>query len=172
LNSLSPAHFNHRRSQAILWWLVTFAWAALIFSFSTARFSSSWSARVLAQILSFLHVQVAPHTFNFLHHLIRKLAHTSEYAILGLSLYRALRPEHQYRWSIRTAAWVALAAGAYSLTDEFHQSLVPGRTASLLDCGIDTLGAILGLLAIYGVGRLFQANSSRPAASKESTEER
>jgi VanZ family protein len=45
-------------------------------------------------------------------------------------------------------------AGAYSLTDEFHQTFVPGRGPSLIDCGIDTTGAALGALVFYG-RRLF-----------------
>jgi len=48
---------------------------------------------------------------------------------------------------LRRAAWCVLAAGLYSLTDEFHQIFVPGRHASLLDCGLDTLGASVAMLA-------------------------
>ena len=53
------------------------------------------------------------------------------------------------------AAFAALiVAGLYSLGDEYHQSFVPGRGASLVDCGIDTAGALIGLVLLYpGRGR-------------------
>jgi len=34
----------------------------------------------------------------------------------------------------------------YALSDEFHQSFVPVRSASLIDVGIDLLGAVVGLV--------------------------
>jgi VanZ family protein len=42
-----------------------------------------------------------------------------------------------------------LLAGLYSLTDEFHQRFVPGRGPSIVDCGFDTIGAMLGMLIVY-----------------------
>jgi len=36
----------------------------------------------------------------------------------------------------------------WAATDEFHQSLVPTRTASFMDVGIDTAGGILALFVI------------------------
>ena len=41
---------------------------------------------------------------------------------------------------------VLLSAFCYSLTDEFHQLFVNGRTGQFSDCLIDTSGAILGIL--------------------------
>jgi hypothetical protein len=46
-----------------------------------------------------------------------------------------------------------LVAVVFSLTDEYHQSFVPGRHASFADCGIDSIGAALGILA-YSVNHL------------------
>ena len=34
-------------------------------------------------------------------------------------------------------------AAVYSLTDEWHQTFVPSRTASLFDCGFDSVGAAI-----------------------------
>lgn len=38
----------------------------------------------------------------------------------------------------------------YSLTDEYHQSFVPGRTSLFTDCLIDTTGSIIACM-IYSV---------------------
>jgi VanZ family protein len=68
--------------------------------------------------------------------ILRKLAHLAEYAILGMLLLRATR---------RAALAVALA-GVYAVTDEVHQLFVEGRHGSPLDVGIDTAGALAGVL--------------------------
>ena len=66
---------------------------------------------------------------------LRKLAHGVEYAVLGLLLARAV-PELP-----------AFAGGLlYAVTDELHQSFVPGRQAALLDVAIDAAGVLFGVL--------------------------
>lgn len=68
--------------------------------------------------------------------LLRKLAHTIEFAILGALLLRALRAELP-----------ALAAGvAYAATDEIHQLFVEGRRGSVVDVLIDAVGVAAGVL--------------------------
>jgi VanZ family protein len=77
-----------------------------------------------------------------------KTAHLCEYAVLGFLLARALR---RSRPSLGGGAVVALAAllgAAYGASDEFHQSFVPERTASLGDLAADGTGALLGALLL------------------------
>jgi VanZ family protein len=67
---------------------------------------------------------------------LSKLAHAVEFAVLGLLLARALG-----------RAGLALAFGAlYALSDEIHQSFVPGRYASPLDVLVDSAGVAVGVL--------------------------
>jgi len=75
-----------------------------------------------------------------------KLAHLAVYAVLGYAMQRAF---HGNARPPRTAivALAALAAVLYGITDEYHQTFVEGRTASLADLGFDALGAVLGALA-------------------------
>jgi hypothetical protein len=66
---------------------------------------------------------------------LRKLAHAGEFAVLGLLLVRALgRP--------LLAFWLG---AAYAVTDELHQSFVPGRVGSPLDVAIDAAGVAVGV---------------------------
>jgi len=66
---------------------------------------------------------------------LRKLAHTAEYAILGALLLRALG-----------RVWPALLLGTlYATSDEIHQTFVPGRKGRPLDVAIDVVGLALGL---------------------------
>lgn len=46
------------------------------------------------------------------------------------------------RWRLLVAL---LAAIAYGVSDEYHQSFVPGRDSSPFDVGVDTLGALAGV---------------------------
>lgn len=69
---------------------------------------------------------------------LRKGAHLTEYAILGLLLMRALGRELP-----------ALLVGvAYAASDELHQHFVAGRHGSPVDVAIDTAGLAIGILAL------------------------
>lgn len=154
------------RVQFWIRWTITLAWAATIFLFSTETFAGSFTETLLWYILHFLHVSVTQPTFLLLHHLFRKLAHLTEYGIFGMLLYHSFLNSNHTEWRARTAAWAVLAAGLYSLTDEFHQTMVPGRGPSLTDCGIDTTAAALAMLFIFIWTRIF-ASHAQPAAKQE-----
>ena len=127
----------------MLTWVVTIAWAGTIAELSTKSYAASDTGWLLQQLLLSLHIHLTARTFETVHFLIRKLAHLTEYAILSLFLYHSFEPRHPEGWHTRTAFAAVIIAGLYSLTDEYHQGFVPGRTASLVDCGIDTAGASL-----------------------------
>ncbi len=75
-------------------------------------------------------------------------AHFTEYAILASLLWRALRPamSKALLWAYGLSLVVA---AVYSASDEFHQSFVPGRDASVGDFGFDVAGAGLALALIF-----------------------
>jgi VanZ family protein len=133
----------------------------LIFFLSFESFGASFSAMLLSAILRLLHFSVSSHTFGVLHLMLRKSAHCTEYAIFAIFLYHCFLDSNQTEWRARAAVQAVLVAGLYSLTDEFHQMFVPGRTASLVDCGIDTTGAILGALIILMWAHLIQPRFAR-----------
>ncbi|MBI3169047.1 MAG: VanZ family protein [Chloroflexi bacterium] len=73
---------------------------------------------------------------------VKKCAHIVIYGLLALSYLRML-PGRNYK-----LAW--LLAVIYAVTDEFHQSLVPGRHASVVDVLVfDNLGAMIALFVHY-----------------------
>ncbi|MDW3709252.1 VanZ family protein [Enterococcus faecium] len=61
---------------------------------------------------------------------LRKWAHVWLYGILGLTVYE---------WMLSTPKAIVLCFG-YSIFDELHQHLVPGREAKLMDVLIDVVG--------------------------------
>ena len=66
---------------------------------------------------------------------LRKLAHLTEYAILGALLFRALR----------NPPLAVVLGSAYAITDEVHQLFVGGRHGSPVDWLIDTVGVVAGV---------------------------
>ena len=98
-------------------WAPIVLWAAVIFAFSSIPSLSSGLG-----------------TWDLI---LRKIAHLSEYAILGALLLRA----------IQRPAVVILAGALYAVTDEVHQHFVRGRHAAWYDVLIDTVGVTIGVLA-------------------------
>jgi len=154
---LRPVYLQPR---VVLIWVVTLAWAGNITFLSTASFGGSVTRWLLEQVLSSLHIYLAHPTFEIVHFLIRKLAHCTEYAILSLFLFFSFNPRHPESWHSRSALGAVVIAGLFSLTDEYHQSFVPGRTASIKDCSLDTFGALVGMLLLYA-GRRPQGASPK-----------
>ncbi len=56
-----------------------------------------------------------------------------------------------------------LFCSLYGLSDEWHQSFVPGRDASLGDWLADTIGAVLAATAIFRLSRPQQEVQERSA---------
>jgi VanZ family protein len=77
---------------------------------------------------------------RILEFLVHSAAHVTEYVVLGFLLARALRVEN----TRQRLAIGFLVAMLYALSDEWHQSFVPGRDASLLDLTMDALGILIG----------------------------
>jgi VanZ family protein len=158
-NSVAVADLNLSKRRVSLR-LTTLAWAVLVFYLSTERFGSDFSQGLLAQALTLLHISVSPRTFHVLDTLLRKIAHLTEYGILAFFVYGSFAEHQPFRWRLRQAIWCIGIVGLYSLTDEFHQRFVPGRNASLVDCGIDIAGAVIALIIIFEARRLFRRASS------------
>jgi VanZ family protein len=115
-------------------WLPAIFWAITIFVFSTSYFSAANTGKIIEPILRWLLPSATVATIDVLHWFVRKSAHFTEYVILFWLLMRgpfAGRPH------------LALAVCvAYAFLDEGHQILVPGRTPSIYDVGLDFSGAL------------------------------
>ena len=73
---------------------------------------------------------------------VQNALHVPVYAILACAWHWALRARLSAPWAQAAAACViTLLCGVF---DEWHQSFVPGRYASLTDIVLDFTGAILG----------------------------
>lgn len=81
---------------------------------------------------------------TLIHPLVRKSAHFTEYFVLAVTVALPL-----YVYRIR-GIFLFFTGGIFcvlfALLDEYHQSFVSGRGASLKDVGIDSLGVLFGIL--------------------------
>lgn len=79
---------------------------------------------------------------------VSPFCHFNEYLLFGVLLANAL---HSHMgWPAACLLALAIASG-YGVTDEFHQSFVPGRTVDVLDWATDTCGAALGVAIVAAV---------------------
>lgn len=139
-------------AKAIFWVLVVI-WMIVIFLFSAQ--SADTSSNTSGQFIKSIACVVKPDIKNAseydqeqfieqLQHIVRKSAHFTEYAVLGVLLFIAL---YQYKMKYRykfLCAWII--ATTYAATDELHQLFVSGRAGRITDVCIDSLGALTGII--------------------------
>jgi VanZ family protein len=138
------------------YWLPALFWMALIFSASSDANSFKHSSRIIVPLLHWLFPQMPDDTIYLIVLLVRKCAHLTEYAVLALLLWRALRKPMKNDprpWLWCEARLTLLIVALYAASDEFHQIFVPTRTAQVSDVFVDTAGGAASLLALWIIGR-------------------
>jgi len=151
-----PASTTFSAAHFLRYWLPVLLWLALIWSFSSEMGSSRRTSRFIGPILRWLHPQISDAAIGKVQLVIRKGAHVTEYAVLALLIWRALRrtanrDSRPWNWSVAAAAFaIALAC---ALSDEWRQSFVRDRQGQISDVAIDGTGACLGLLGAWAFGR-------------------
>ena len=125
-----------------------------IFNFSNqdGKASSGLSKKVARKI-----VDVFPYTKNLSEKtknkivektqpIIRKGAHVSIYTLVGIFIMSFIST---YKIHLKYKFLISILVGlVYASSDEIHQSFIPGRTASIIDVGIDTAGVFLGIISV------------------------
>jgi VanZ family protein len=151
------------------YWWPALVWAVVISVFSTGLFKSDNTGSVIIPVLRFFLPHASAETLDFLHHIIRKCGHLTEYFILSMLILRGIRAGEKglyLRWVLVT---ILIVAG-YAALDEYHQSFVPGRTAAVGDVLIDTAGGIAAqlvasLFILLGKAREKRHENERKAAA-------
>jgi VanZ family protein len=115
---------------------------------STGTFSSEHTSRFIVPLLNFLFPWLSPQDVDMMHELTRKTGHVVEYFILGLLLFHACRGDSSQVWRTRWAIYTVIGVILYAVSDEFHQSFVATRGASLVDVAIDSAGGVFSQIVI------------------------
>lgn len=131
-------------SQTILRWIAVGLWMWLIWIFGSKDFAARETFSIIRFIIGFFFPgwpDANPEMMQMLHMTNRKIAHFLEYGILSLLWYRALLGNSRTLLSI-------LFSILWACVDEYHQSLIPDRSGSIGDVGIDTFGAITAQIIV------------------------
>ena len=132
----------------VSYYLPLIAWLVFISFASSDNLNAGNTSRIIGPLILWLFPSTSPETLAVVNIITRKIAHFTEYAILGFLAARAFRtsphPAINRRWFLICVALVVV----YALLDEYHQSFVPSRTASIFDSLIDMSGGLTALIFI------------------------
>lgn len=131
--------------KTIHWRVALFIWMGAIFVFSSSLLSSENTA-------VFLFVDPTTKPAKITNFFIRKSAHIAEYAILAYLWFRSL-------WTkpgrfIPCVRWSMLLSILYAMSDEWHQTFVPGREGTLIDVVLDATGVAMMGLVLWSAKRM------------------
>lgn len=87
--------------------------------------------------------------------IVRKMAHFSIYAMLGILTMNYMDTIEGKKTS-KKAIYALMFCFLYAMTDEFHQYFIPGRSAEIRDVLIDSSGALMGILLTIGAIRIIK----------------
>jgi len=83
-----------------------------------------------------------------------KVAHMILYALFGFLLYLTMKNSPYPSFSAHAMLFAIAIGVIYGISDEFHQSFVPGRSANIPDLVADGLGVTLAQTFIFIKGKL------------------
>ena len=142
-----------KKTKILLSLIPVFAVFILIFVFSSfdATSSASQSSKIVNFIKKYIFpdlgtlrnkhdIKIVNDTISFI---VRKVAHLSVYTLLGVFSFSGLWAVKNKKKRYFSAVGICMA---YAITDEIHQSFVPGRSCELRDVIIDTCGSAFGAL--------------------------
>ncbi|WP_318362219.1 VanZ family protein [uncultured Agathobaculum sp.] len=135
---------KHKKRIAITFLIVAAGCVLGMFYFSNQNGDTSHglSYDIVLHILKWLSIDPDETitAMNLCDFVVRKIAHFTEYTVLGIGLCGLMRVLVKRYWGI---AAIVLGAVLASL-DEFHQLFIPGRSAMVSDVVIDTCGVVVG----------------------------
>ena len=147
-----------KNKKALICWLLVVIWMGVIFGFSqkNSTQSSSSSKKIAIKIVDIVEKNKSKKEKEVIaeeiHIPIRKVAHAIEYAILCILLIIALKNSNIKNNKI---LWIALLISIiYSITDEYHQTLIEGRSGEIKDVLIDSTGALIGLSSYVIINKI------------------
>lgn len=129
-------------------WGGFFACATLVLWLGSDDFGASHTAGYLGPLLEWLFPDLSTSERRLLHVRVRKLAHSFEYGLLALLAFRAVYVSLETVIA-RMLALALLLVLLVAAIDESRQVLLPNRTGSVWDVGLDLLGALVVLCFLF-----------------------
>lgn len=128
-------------------WFLVISWIVIIFIFSSQPGDvSDKNSKFVMYIFNLMGLDLNNFFGDLANFIVRKGAHFTEYFILYMLLYNALKENFNFK---RALLFSIIGVFLYASSDEYHQSFVPGRGPSFRDVLVDTSGGMLGLVTVY-----------------------
>ena len=146
------AETSNRTSPWLIAWRVVFTFAligCIVFIFSNSMQVATVSEGASGRVLDFMQKVLCrlgmPGAANHLTmHIIRKLAHFSEYLLEGFLFMLCLRVYTKH--VLKHVSWPILGGLLTALTDETIQLFSSGRSSQVTDVWLDSAGVLAGIL--------------------------
>ncbi len=138
------------------YWLPVLLWAVLIFSASGDKKSVQHSSRIIDPLVRWLIPGISDEAVRTTVLVVRKCAHVTEFAAFTLLLWRAARGalwKSTARWDWNVAKFAFGVSVLFAISDEIHQSFVPGRQGAVMDVVIDSAGSASAMFCLWLVWR-------------------
>lgn len=120
----------------ILWMIIIFIMSS--FNATESSEQSGFIVNVLSNILNIKNIEI-------LSLIIRKLAHFTEYLILGILAINCFKD-----YDIKHIFIISLIfCIIYASSDEIHQLFILGRSGNIIDVTIDSFGSLSGITMYY-----------------------
>ena len=163
-----------RTKAGIIWLFLMLIWLTVIFSFSAKKadestvMSHSVGKLIGNIVISEYRSWPEDKQEQFAEKIdfpVRKCAHASEYAVLGvLMLGTAYSFSEDRGRKIILLCWCV--GTAYAGTDELHQLFVPGRSCQFRDVCIDSAGVLTGLILFSLIKHQIAKHSEKKKSCK------
>ncbi|HOW59936.1 MAG TPA: VanZ family protein [Candidatus Omnitrophota bacterium] len=124
---------NEKTKIFFRFWMPVFLWMTFIFFLSSFQ-----GSEILDLPIPFFH----------------KVVHFFEYSILGILWLRLLGYRRDKRGVFGASVFALILTSGFAMTDEWHQTFVPGRSGSIEDVGWDMICAFMGIF-LYALDRFF-----------------
>lgn len=150
----------HRKDVAII---ITLGWMSVIFylSHQAASQSSELSGSIVQLLLGLIITLPFALDPEAVHFFIRKSAHFIAYFILGVLVYHTIKLFlYRYIPSISVSFFITVL---YAISDEFHQTFIPGRSGEVRDVLIDSAGSLTGIFTYVLIILLYNKIRNRIA---------
>lgn len=130
-----------RKIYMLISWILVLICMGIIFSLSAqiAEESQDLSDSFIRNLFEFLGIELKS---DF----VRTIAHMLEFMGLALLIFNAVYST----WNLKLTPIIAfVGTSLYAITDEIHQIFVPGRAFQISDILVDSIGALIGVIASF-----------------------
>ena len=137
-------------AMALIAVLLVFIWGNSLLSGEISGAFSGWVKDLLCRLLG-----IIPDDSETSHGLLRKLAHFTEFACLGMSLCWLFS-------MLGKKFYIPLLCGfLVACTDETIQCFIPDRGPAVKDVAIDTAGVAVGIAALLAAAAIYRKRKNK-----------